>query len=317
MIKTFIAIVLIALTTAQDGKTYKMNIYVNNKGNWSGNLEANRILYPGEAFSKGIYFKMLTPVNGDLSLVLEKDNDLFYIPYRFLSADATYTNPIANNKYISLTFKNTPSKSYNIRLDFEYALLNIVISDTEAGKLKNRINFNRSTKIAQITEIKRSIIDAAASYSINKSTYDEATASGLDIDSKISSVEKEKEEIQKKIESDVASLAEIRKKIEEIERDLAEIKNSENVLISKLSENDSEINSLTQNINDLESQNSESYLNAATFDMKVMDAANDFKTQVENLQNEIPSLRESLEKVKNSLLLNNDLESVKERIRTV
>ena len=316
MIKTIIAIVLIALTAAQDGKTYKMNIYVNGKGNWVGSLEANRILFPGEAFSKGIYLKMLTPVNGDISLILEKDNDLYYIPYRFLSSDASFTNPIANSKYISLIFKNS-SKSYNIKLDFEYNLTSSVISDVEAGKLKNRINFNRSSNIIKINEIKRSIIEAAATYSSNKGIYDQASANGIDIDSQIMNNENEKSEIQKKIDSDVNSLAEIRKKMEEIERDLAELKNNENVIITKLSENESDINSLTQNVKDLEDQIKESFTNAATFDSKVLDAANDYKTQVETLMSEIPSLKNALDSIKTALLLNNDLEAVKERIRSI
>ena len=313
MIKTLIAILLIVLSTSQDGKIYKVTISINNKSSWSGNLEANRVIYPGETFSKGIYLKMLTPVNGDLTNIVEVDNDNYFIPYRFLSGDCSFTFVSTSSSYISLTIKNNPTNSYIVRLDFEAKN----ITSVEGGKIKNRINFNRSNTISKINEIKRTLIDAAASYSVNKKTYDEGSSRGLDIDAKISAVQESKSAIESKINEKVNSLSLTRKTIEDIEKELANHKMTESQVITKISEVDSLINTLAQNIADLEAQNTNAFVDSANFNNKVIDSANDYVSLIDKLSAQIPSEKNSLNDLKDSLLSFNDLEKVKEKLRTI
>merc|ERR1711957_825636 len=120
---------------------------------------------------------------------------VYYIPFRFMSSDMAFNNPVRDNKTLIGTFVADNFKSYTIKILLPYATLGWYINDDQSNKM--RVQINKSV-IANFSEV----------YLQKKALLASASKSKADL-------EKEIEKQKKDSEAIAVKLAALKTKIEE------------------------------------------------------------------------------------------------------
>merc|ERR1712166_1228287 len=65
---------------------------------------------------------------------------VYYIPFRFMSSDMAFNNPVRDNKTLIGTFVADDFKSYTIKINLPYKTFGWYINDDESNKMRVQIN---------------------------------------------------------------------------------------------------------------------------------------------------------------------------------
>jgi len=143
---------------------------------------------------------------------------VYYIPFRFMSSDMAFNNPVRDNKTLIGTFVADNFKSYTIKILLPYATLGWYINDDQSNKMRVQINTRAIEAKGNVSSNKSVIANYSEVYLQKKALLASASGSQADLEKEIEKQKKESKAID-------VQLAALKTKIEEAKLAVVEKQN--------------------------------------------------------------------------------------------
>ena len=143
---------------------------------------------------------------------------VYYIPFRFMSSDMAFNNPVRENKTLIGSFVADNFLSYTIRINLPYATFGWYINDDDSNKMRVQINTRAIEAKGDVSSNKSVIANYSEIYLQKKALLASASKSKADLEKEIEKQKKESEAIAVK-------LAALKTKIQEAKAAVVEKQN--------------------------------------------------------------------------------------------
>jgi len=228
----------------------------------------------------------------------------YYIPFRWLSSDFSYTNPIGY-KYLDGWVTNDNKEVFHLRLLLPYASILWYINDDEGKKLATLLNNKRTEHKGIVDSQKSAATTAANSYLSNKPLYDGASGDATKLKAEkekqlalVTSLTNEQKTKQSTYDTNQSTIT-------NLESQLQSLRTAQNDLGSSITSISNQIDTINQNLKTMDGGASASAL-ASTYLNNLNKAKTDLGTAVTALKNEAPIRGTEIDAAQNSILTSLD-----------
>jgi len=170
---------------------------------------------------------------------------VYQIPYRFMSGDMMYNNPVRDNKTLIGSFVADNKKTYTMKILLPYKTFGWYISDDQANKMRVQINERGVAAKGNVSLNKSVIATNAELYLQKKALLDSASKDKAALDAELAKQKKESEEID-------AQLADLKAKIEEAKKAVFQKQNALQTAVKSLNAANSAVTATSTQMNNID-----------------------------------------------------------------
>lgn len=143
-----------------------------------------------------------------------KVNDkTYYIPYRYLQGDMSYTNPVRECKNLISAFVADNKNKYSLKINLPYATFGWYIKDDQANKILKKINSRAVEASGSVISNKNVIASYAEKYLQKKALLDAASKDKAALDKQIADQKKQAEKLKADLEAIKSQIEEAKKAV--------------------------------------------------------------------------------------------------------
>jgi hypothetical protein len=254
----------------------------------------------------GWVFKMGSAPSGLLGQVMVQvpgSSTKWYIPYRWLSGDFTYTNPWNDYKYIEGYVSNDSKVNYRFRLLLPYLTgPRWAINDEEGKKIAGFLNVRRGTHRGIVINDKQAATSAANTYIANKSIMDSLTEENKSFTATKAKQIEEKTSLTSELARKKATFDENATKIQDLESQLKVLKADQETLNQQITSIGGQINAIEIAIDDANAKGTTAAEKAKALEPAVNQATKDIKAALSDLKTEAPNRAGEIDAAQTAIL---------------
>jgi len=170
---------------------------------------------------------------------------VYQIPYRFMSGDMMYNNPVRDNKTLIGSFVADNRKTYTMKILLPYKTLGWYISDDQANKIRVQVNERGVSAKGNVSLNKSVIATGAELYLQKKALLDSASKDKASLDAELAKQKKESNDID-------AQLTDLKAKIEEAKKAVFQKQNALQGAVKSLNAANSAVTATSLQMNNID-----------------------------------------------------------------
>ncbi len=216
-----------------------IRVYCESTKLFDGKFLPSTAKTPGTTYDRGIYFQDLKDFKKDdpkFTEIMVPDGDKYFISYRVLATEITFTDPWFAAKYLRGVYKRTNKETYIIYIYFDYSFWGGEIPNKNANLIRQYLNYDRNMKQSEITDIKDNVNENATQYIMNLKLYQDTKDKKKDLSSRIPPLEKDLIKSEATLKTSKEELTNAQDECAKIEKQLAEKTTRANILKTKISQ---------------------------------------------------------------------------------
>ena len=233
-------------------------------------------------------------------MVRIQQSNLYYIPFRWINSDVTYTNP-SGYKYFEFWVMNDARESFHVRVLLPWKATGWIINDDQGKKIATLLSTKKSQSRAIVDSKKTNANTAANSYLTNKPLYDAAMGDAAKLKAErdkqinqLATITADQKAKQKSFDDNQAA-------INNLESQIKPLKDAQNSLNTDLSSLTNQINQINASLATLDTGAKSADL-ATGFQTNLKKAEADLRQNLSDLSAETPIRQSDIQSAQDGIL---------------